>query len=295
MLTAAAGVQRAPVTGASSYEIAAGATLAGRYVLEHPIGEGAMGVVWRATQRASGEPVAIKLLKGFARDARHRFLREARLAAALVHPGLVRVVEVLPDVEAGCPALVMELLTGESLAARLAAGPLDGTVTATIAGRVATTLAYVHGAGTVHRDVKPANVFLVGGHPGSAVKLLDLGLARSFAEVPMDAALASRITRTGEAVGSPAYMAPEQLGGARADAAGDAWSLAVTLHECLTGALPFVAATPAALLRAIRTQGTRAAAARLRGLGPLVELLLSLDPAQRPSLGAVAEALAPEV
>ena len=124
VLSAAANVeqQRAVQPHVTSYELVRGARVAGRYVLEARLGEGAMGVVWRATRSEDGEQVAIKLLKGFDRDARRRFLREVSMAAALAHPCLVRVVEVLPDVEADCPALVLELLVGRPLSARLAQG-----------------------------------------------------------------------------------------------------------------------------------------------------------------------------
>ena len=282
VLSAAASLNTPPSVRAASYVLAPGALLAGRYALETPLGEGAMGMVWRARHVASGERVAIKLLKGFDREARRRFAREVTVAAALVHPGLVRVVEVLEDVEAGCPALVLELLEGRSLAAALVAGPLEPTHACSVAAEVATSLMYVHSTHTVHRDLKPANVFLT----ARGAKVLDLGLSTV---TTAGASSSWRITRTGEAVGTPAYMAPEQLGGARGDSAADVWSLGVTLYESLTGRLPFRAATPAALLHAI----VRSPPPPLEAPAALRDLVLSMlavSSAARPSMAEIARA-----
>ena len=269
VLTAAAA--RSPRT--SSYELVRGATIGG-YVLDAPLGEGAMGTVWRATR--DGAPFAIKLLKSFTERAKRRFIREAKLTAALVHPGLVRVVEVLPDVEAGTPALVLELLVGESLAHRLPCADAPRIVQS-----LAETMAYVHSTRTVHRDLKPANVFLT---QDGAVKILDLGLATlldALGVTPL-----SRITRTGETVGSPAYMAPEELGGHPGGTSADVWSLGVVFFEALTGELPFRAPTAPALLRAMMHGPPL-----LRGLPPVLGEMLATDPAARPSMSAVASEL----
>ena len=299
VLSAAANVeqQRAIQPHVTSYELVRGARVAGRYVLEARLGEGAMGVVWRATRSEDGEQVAIKLLKGFDRASRRRFLREVSMAAALAHPCLVRVVEVLPDVEADCPALVLELLVGRPLSARLAQGALTMDLARRSCADVASALAYVHEQGAIHRDLKPANVFLVepaANHPGS-VKVLDLGLATVGA--PGQAlAPTSRITRTGEAVGTPLYMAPELLAGGKATPAADVWSLGVTMYEALTGQRPFAGPTSAALLRDIRSSAG-APFARLQSAAPpslntLLRAMLTEDASERPPMAAVAERLA---
>ncbi len=286
VLSAASSVQTPRAVRAASYELTPGATLAAHYALEAPLGEGAMGVVWSARHLATGERVAVKLLKAFDREARRRFAREVTMAALLAHPGLVRVVEVLEDVEAGCPALVLELLEGRSLAAELALGPLDPVRAGAIARDVATALAYVHSTHAVHRDLKPANIFL----SRHGTKILDLGLATVTAASTLPS---SRITRTGEAVGTPAYMAPEQLGGARGESAADVWSLGVTLYEALAGALPFRAPTPAALLRTITKSGPPSLAPLSPDLRPLLRAMLSVLPSARPSMQDVLDTLTP--
>jgi eukaryotic-like serine/threonine-protein kinase len=272
----------------ASYELSRGATIGGKYVLDRELGQGAMGVVWSATTH-TGERVAIKLLKGFDAAARKRFAREISIAGSLRHPALARVEEVLPDVEAGCPALVMELLEGQSLAARLREGALSVASARQLGADLAEALAYVHQAGVVHRDVKPANVFLLEGEPDSW-KLLDLGLAT----VTDGGALGtmSRITRTGQTVGTLLYMAPEQLAGGEVDGRTDVWSLGVMLHECFVGRVPFSARSPADLLRRI----VRGPVPDFDAVDPLaskvVRAMLTAAVEGRPSMRVVADRLA---
>jgi serine/threonine-protein kinase len=281
--------QLAAPARAEAYELAPGAIVARRYRLLHALGEGGMGVVWAA--EAGGARVAIKLLKAFDAAAKKRFLREIAVTSALRDPGLVRVVDVIEDVEAGCPALVMELLEGAPLAARLAEQTrLDPRDARLVARRLATTLAVVHRAGLVHRDVKPANVWL-NADPARPVVLLDLGLAKAMAD---DAPGATRITRTGHAVGTPAYMAPEQLAGeASIDGRADLWSLGVVLYECITGERPFPGRAVAEVLRAA-VRGPPPAMDRVEPkTRALLASLLSPDRAARPaSADEVVHALA---
>jgi serine/threonine-protein kinase len=242
-----------------------------------------MGVVWRAVSTRTGERVAIKLLKGFDARARKRFVREVSVVRMLSHAGLVRVVDVLEDVEAGCPGLVMELLAGRTLADVLKQERRASVALALeIGATVADALAYLHRRGIVHRDVKPANLFL--DQRRASVKLLDLGLAKLVGE----AVETTRITRTGHAVGTPSYMAPEQLAGETdVDARADVWALGVTLYECLSGSVPYGGATLAAVLRSVRTGAVPSLRASFPavppGLDDAIRRMISPDRTARPS------------
>lgn len=282
-----------------------------RYRLEAPLGEGGMGVVWSAWDAAEQRPVAIKFLRGFDADARRRFALEIAVSKSLTHPGLVRVLDVLPEVEADAPALVMEKLEGASLAQRLVGRRgLSVVDCRTILRSVAETLDFVHRNRAVHRDLKPANVFLVrstssasdvgGGGPPELggvgdVKVLDFGLAQLLSDSQL--ATFTRVTPTGHIVGTLLYMAPEQLGGQRADARADVWALGALIHEALIGAPPFLATTPAGLLACIRstvrplpTLARLASDADSAWLAVLIERMLSSAVEARP--GSMKEILA---
>jgi serine/threonine-protein kinase len=209
----------------------------GRYIVRGVLGEGSMGRIYRAYDPAARREVAVKVLKApFATDPRavERFRREAAAARGLVHPALVGLLDVGEDY------LVQELVEGESLAARLRRrGPIGLADALPIFDAVAEALDYVHSRGVVHRDVKPSNVLLV---RGGAAKLADFGIAR-LCWAPM--------TRTGEIIGSPAYMAPEQLTRGIVHPRSDIYSLAVVVHETLTGARPFRRPSLGALLESI--------------------------------------------
>jgi serine/threonine-protein kinase len=278
IMGAAAHVRPAPARTAA-YELVPGALVAEKYRLVRALGEGGMGVVWEAERGDSR--VAVKLLKAFDAAAKRRFLHEIATTSRVSSPGLVRVVEVLEDVEAGCPALVLELLPGESLATRLARDAHLGRGEAlSVARHLATTLATVHAAGLVHRDVKPANVFLTG-DPSRPVVLLDLGLAKAI-----DGTAGTRLTETGHAVGTPAYMAPEQLAGEpTVDARADLWALGVVLYESLTGRKPFAGRTAAEILRAAVTVSPDLASLD-EALAAILRSLLAPARASRPSSAA---------
>ena len=226
-----------------------GRIIDGRYAVEAVLGEGGMGLVLRARHQFTGAMVALKVLRPELQlDAslQHRFLAEARAPSAIGHPGIVHVVDAgrAPD---GLLYLVMELLLGRPLRTPLARGELAAPEVRRIILELLGILGAAHARGFVHRDLKPENVFLVA--PNDAVKLLDFGIAKV-----LDAGALTGATATGATLGTPAYMAPEQIHDpSLVDARADLWAVGVMLYEMLTGRLPFGARTTAALLVAIAT------------------------------------------
>ncbi|MFB4314728.1 cellulose binding domain-containing protein [Actinomadura sp. 21ATH] len=217
--------------------------LGGRYELVAPLGSGGMATVWRAVDRVLDRPVAVKVPRAdWPRELTPRLHEEAKAAAALGHPHITGVYDygeaVLPD-GARLPYVVMELLDGESLAGRLARGPLPWREAAVLGAQLASALAAAHAAGVVHRDVKPANVLLT----PAGVKILDFGIA--FAAGGPDGG--------GPLLGTPAYVAPELLAGAAPAPAADVYSFGVLLRETLTGTAPEdVPDAPGELIRLYR-------------------------------------------
>lgn len=195
----------------------------GRYRIEGLLGEGGMGVVYAARDERLDRPVALKVMREAIADetSRARFWREARVAASVSHPHICQTYE-LDEVE-GRPYIAMERLEGETLAARIARGPLDPGAATGAALEMLDALGELHDRGLLHRDLKPANVFLT----ARGVKLVDFGLAK-----PM---LSSTITGRGAIVGTPRYMAPEQLLGHPADARTELFAVGAILCEMLTG------------------------------------------------------------
>lgn len=209
--------------------------LGSSYRIDAPLARGGMGALYRGTHLRLERPVAIKVLaSAFAGSdtARRRFRREARALARLRSEHVVDVLDVLeaPD---GRPVLITELLEGEDLGQRIErTGPLPTDQVLAIGVQLAEALSVAHAAGVVHRDLKPSNVFLCGGEDSVEVKLLDFGVAR----VEDDAA----ITRTGVALGTPLYMAPEQVRrAAAADARSDIYGAGAVLYHALTGHAPY--------------------------------------------------------
>jgi eukaryotic-like serine/threonine-protein kinase len=221
-------------------EIAAGTIVASRYQLDRCIGEGGMGVVWAATHLVTRRPVALKFLKGTSPEHTKRFLREARIAGMLGHPHIVQVHDVLELPEDGTPTMVMELLSGESLDARLErGGPIPLRELARLMLPVISAVSAAHERGVVHRDLKPDNIFLAASpHASVDVKVLDFGIAKLTA-TQGDAASTAGLTQTGAVMGTPYYMAPEQVFGEQhIDPRADVWALGVILYECLSGRRP---------------------------------------------------------
>jgi serine/threonine-protein kinase len=229
--------------------------VANRYEILGEIGRGGCAVVYEARDRNLGRLVAIKVLLSRGRDgaAAERFAREARVAAAIHHPNVCTVIDAgsLPD---GRPFIVMERLWGESLRKCLVrTGAIDARVMIDLAIQVLSGLEAVHAMGIVHRDVKPDNVFLVQrpGYP-PLVKLLDFGMCRSSASALDDEPMPAddrTLTFAGTVVGTPEYMAPEQVSGTRTfDARIDIYAVGVVLYEALTGTRAFTAPDVRAVL-----------------------------------------------
>jgi eukaryotic-like serine/threonine-protein kinase len=226
-----------------------GYVIAGKYELEAQLGQGGMGVVWRARNIALDSLVAIKVVRASSDHAmlRGRLMQEARAAAKLAHPAIVKVFDV-GQTDAGDPFIVMELLEGHSLGDIL---ETETRVPAVQAVRsllpIADALWLAHGKGIVHRDLKPDNVFIVH-HDGSIQpKLLDFGIVKV-----QDAEAQSHLTKAGDVLGSPDYMSPEQARG-QDDVTHltDIWSFCVVLYETIAGRTPFKGANYNALLRQI--------------------------------------------
>ncbi|WP_166354766.1 serine/threonine-protein kinase [Phytoactinopolyspora limicola] len=215
------------------------AVLADRYELGEPLGSGGMARVVAAYDHVLHRDVAIKLIHdAFAGDAisRERMLREARAAASLHHHNTVAVFDA--GETDGRPFIVMERVVGRSLADRLRdEGPLSVAETIAIADAVLSALSAAHTRRLVHRDVKPSNILLP---DAGGVKLADFGIAKALAET------SAGLTSTGQLLGTPRYLAPEQIAGRPASPASDLYSLGVVLYQCLTGEPPFTADTPLA-------------------------------------------------
>ncbi|MEU5553169.1 serine/threonine-protein kinase [Micromonospora sp. NPDC047793] len=255
-------------------------TLDGRYRLEQRIGVGGMSEVWRAHDSVLDRPVAVKLVSPGQPDGDasvERIRAEARSAARLVHPNVASVHDFgtcagLPGREQ--PYIVMELAEGLTLAAHLRAGPLDWQIAVRVCAEVSAALAAAHAHGIVHRDVKPANVMLT----PSGVKVLDFGIAtpNGTADYAPD----------GVVVGTPAYLAPEQLRQAPVTTAADMYALGVLLYCCLAGRLPYSADSVTQLLGPHGRQPPRPLP-EVPGLpaevADLCRRCLADDPARRPT------------
>jgi len=262
----------------------------GPYEVVAPIARGAMGAVYRVRDPVLDREAALKvLLRGEGASAvdLERFRREARAAGRLRHPGIAAVHGVGTDGRE--PYIVMDLVEGESLGARLAReGALEPREAARIAARVARALDYAHGRGVLHRDVKPDNVLLV---DGREPVLTDFGLARLLGSPE------ERLTRTGEMVGTPVYMPPEQAdGGAELGPPADVYGLGATLYHLLTGRPPYLGSNLVEVMTALLEDEPARPASLRPGLDPALEAIvlrcLAKDPGARfASAGALADAL----
>ncbi|WP_330478089.1 protein kinase [Streptomyces platensis] len=211
-----------------------------RYELVEQLGHGGMGTVYRAVDHRLRRTVAVKTLSAelaMQPEFLTRFQREAHAAAALNHPGVATVHDVGEDAGGGAaePYLVMEYVAGRTLSQVLRDGPLAVAQAVDITGQVLAALEHSHRHAIVHRDIKPANVMLTA---SGAVKVVDFGIAKALSEV------ATRLTGTGVAVGTPAYLAPEQINGAATDHRTDLYAVGCLLYELLTGRPPYTGDSP---------------------------------------------------
>ncbi|MCC6526340.1 MAG: serine/threonine protein kinase [Polyangiaceae bacterium] len=255
--------------------------IAGRYGLAHLLGRGGMGSVWAARRRDDGQLVAVKLMtpaQAASLPARRRFAREAQAAMRLRSLHVVAVLDY--GIDGDVPFIVMELLTGEDLRARLRRKRrLTIAAAAQITAQTCAALELAHGAGIVHRDLKPANVFLARVGDREVVKILDFGLA--FDVDPDEASEHAE----GVLLGSPHYMSPEQARGRPLDHRTDLWSLGVLIYRMLTGAKPFGGITVTEVLLRICTDPVPSARAVVPELPPGIdaffERALARDPGAR--------------
>ena len=206
----------------------------GRYRILHKLGQGGMGVVYAAEDTSLGRRVALKTITQPDDESRQRFRREARAAASVSHPHACQIFEIGEDT--GRLFIAMELLDGEPLAERLKRGPLTLAESLNLGREMLSALDALHAQGVVHRDVKPSNVFLT----SRGTKLLDFGLARPLPKGSGGAlSLESDLTRSGLIVGTPRYMAPEQILGEAIDARTDVFAAGAVLFEALAGRAAF--------------------------------------------------------
>ncbi len=268
-----------------------GKTIDGRYVVESVLGVGGMGTVLRAKHAFTGMPVAVKLLRPELQldpDIQTRFLAEAKAPNAIGHPAIVQVLDAGRTAD-GLLYMAMELLVGRSMRVALQRRELSPEVGRRVVLDLLVALGHAHSRGFIHRDLKPDNVFLCGA--GYDVKLLDFGIAKVLDDV--------RRTSAGALLGTPAYMAPEQL----ADASGvdnraDLWAIGVIVYEMMTGRLPLPATTPNEMLVALASAEPTPIRTYLfnvsREVEQFFERALARDPRRRFGAAAeLAQALAP--
>ena len=251
----------------------------GPYVIERKLGEGGMGVVYAARDARLERMIAVKTLSAAPDDdrARQRLWREARAAASVNHPNICQIYEVGED--AGRLFISMELLEGEVLSERLTRGPLTSSDAVPIALGMLAALSALHGRGIVHRDLKPSNVFLT----VHGVKLLDFGLARP--ELNETVSDETALTRTGMLMGTPRYMAPEQVSGEALSVRSDLFAAGAILFEMLAGRPAFGGRTIAEVLHATRYEQPPALRGSpvVAGIDRVIRKAMAKSPADRPS------------
>jgi eukaryotic-like serine/threonine-protein kinase len=254
------------------------------YEIQEPIGEGGMGVVYRAVDTRLGRPVAVKLLRAdgaVSVESRKRFMHEARAASALNHPHIITIYDI--GEEHGLDFIAMEYVAGTSLAQTIAQGRPSVDDCLQLAIQIADALAAAHAAGIVHRDLKPANIMVT---DKGSVKVLDFGLAKLVEPADgnsMDQPITTGTspsdshpqTQEGTILGTAAYMSPEQAEGKTADARSDVFSFGAVLYELITGRRAFTGSTKVVTLAAVLTKDPEPMSQVVQGLSPTLEKMIA--------------------
>lgn len=257
----------------------------GPYEILDELGRGGLGVVYRARDPALRRDVAIKVVLNLQAEEQHRFVDEARALVRVRDPGLVQVLHA--DLAGGHPYLVMDIVPGESLGARIKRGPVEPREVVRIGVELVRVLEQLHAARIVHRDLKPGNIIL---RPDGQPVLLDLGLVLILDR-------SSRLTRSGEMMGTPGYMSPEQAEGRTKEMgpAADVYGLGATLYALVTGQAPFVGASVLNILHAMFAGPPRPPSSLRPGISPALDQILlrclAKEPKARPSLAEVRDEL----
>ncbi len=266
-----------------------------RYELRRLVARGGMGLVYETHHLFTRRTVALKLLSEELRgmtEARQRLIREAHALTAIRHPGFVEVLDAGVCSHHG-PYVVLEMLEGRTLEGILAGRrQLAVSDTVQIGRQVCASLTFAHGRGVIHRDLKPSNIFVAQDSVGETIKIIDLGVAAVEADPKVD----RKVTSAQEVLGTPEYMAPEQLLGHSIDARTDVYALGTTLFECLTGEVPYPGAYPQVLIQVTQAAQPPSVRARRADVGPalaaVIERALQKDAAARfPSAAQLGEAL----
>jgi eukaryotic-like serine/threonine-protein kinase len=260
--------------------LATTSVLGGRYLLGPLLGRGGVADVYRAEDRASGVPVAVKVLRNATTADLRRFEREARTLERLDHPAIVHLCD--EGEHEGVPYLVLDLVDGEPLSSVIERAPMDEHDVQRMGGALAGALAHAHRLGIVHRDVKPSNVLV---DRDRSAHLSDFGIARLA-----DSAALTALTETGLVIGTAAYLAPEQVRGEYAGPESDVFSLGLVLVEALTGKRAY--AGPPAEAAVARLQRPPEIPALTPWLRSLLTAMTAIDPSRRPRAAAVEDAFA---